>query len=321
MFGTLSAGGLRTIGCLINDDEALNEYINTTLAQVFSGLTLDDAPSNPQLANGDYMLVSTEERRPKRQEWEQTKTIRSTERTLRQNLHSLERSKNRRDKSARRNAPLVMSIKKDLASAQIHLVASSLIEGNAESLLIENWQFIYEVWASSTAPSTTNKNIDGLVVPAFDAVHSLAQSKTCMRLNLRFAFVHLNRVINILENQTGADYTNTYLNAKKNESCLSRTQLINYARNARRWSTLAGKSPFQLSVYSVLAETIMYVLSYFLDSFDNDLVSSNNNSIKSIKLKALADKVQDISPELVEILAGFDRCFHEDFITVLSPPL
>src|SRR5690242_4002993 len=117
MFGTWSAGGLRTIGCLINDDEALYEYINTTLAQVFSRLTLDDAPSTPPLAKRDHMLVSTEERWPKRQEWEQPKRIQSTERTLQQNLRSLARSKNRTDKSARRNAPLAMIIKRDLASA------------------------------------------------------------------------------------------------------------------------------------------------------------------------------------------------------------
>ena len=204
-----------------------------------------------------------------------------------------------------------MSIKKDLAPTQIHLVASSLIEGDAELLLLENWQSIYEAWVSSTAPSTTNQNIDGLVVAAFDTVHSLAQNKTCTRLKLRFSFVHLNRVIDILDNKIGMEYTYKYLNAKKTNACLSRTQLIDYVRKARRWSTLAGRSPFQLSVYSVLAETIMYVHTYFLDSFNNDLVSSNNNSIKSITLKALADEVCDISPELISILADFNRCFYE----------
>ncbi len=40
--------------------------------------------------------------------------------------------------------------------------------------------------------------------------------------------------------------------------------------------------------------------------FNNSSALSNNNSIKPVKLKALADIIQDISPGLVDILASFD---------------
>ena len=64
-------------------------------------------------------------------------------------------------------------------------------------------------------------SIDESVVTAFDMVHSLAHSKKCKRLNLRFAYVHLNRAINALDAAAIGGYTNTYLNAKGNSSGIS----------------------------------------------------------------------------------------------------
>ena len=98
------------------------------------------------------------------------------------------------------------------------------------------------------------------VVAAFDMVHSLTRIKNRKRLNLRFAYVHLNRAINTLDVAAEAAYTDTYLNAKTKSSDISSRQLTEYVRRGQRWFTLAGPSPFLLSVYSTLAETIVYVL-------------------------------------------------------------
>jgi hypothetical protein len=103
-------------------------------------------------------------------------------------------------------------------------------------------------------------SVDESVVAAFDMVHTLTQSKDRKRLNLRFAYVHLNRAINALDAAGEVAYTDTYLNAKNNSSVISSSQLTEYVRRGRRLSTLAGPSPFLLSVYSGLAETIVYVL-------------------------------------------------------------
>jgi hypothetical protein len=150
-----------------------------------------------------------------------------------------------------------MSIKTDLTPAQIPVVASSLIEDTALSFFLKNHQFIYEAWTSSTTPTNCDHSVDESVVAAFDIVHSLAQSKNRKRLDLRFAYVHLKRAIDALDVAAEASYADIYLHAKGNSSDISSSQLSDYARRGRRWSTLAGPSPFQLSVYSRLAETIV----------------------------------------------------------------
>ncbi|CAG8981560.1 hypothetical protein HYALB_00013833 [Hymenoscyphus albidus] len=166
-----------------------------------------------------------------------------------------------------------MSIKKDLIPVQIRRVASNLIEDNALTYFLEN---------SSTS-------VDESVVAAFDIVHSLTQSKDRKRLTLSFAYVHLNRAINTLDAAADAAYTDIYLNTKPNSSDISSRQLTEYVRRGQRWFTLAGPSPFLLSVYSRLAETIVF-----------------NNSIKLANLQALAETVQAIYPELVHALVTFD---------------
>jgi hypothetical protein len=164
-------------------------------------------------------------------------------------------------KGYKRAIPFAISTKRNLTPAQIRLIANSLIKEDALLFLLENRLFIYQTWTSTTL-LTTNNNINNSIGSAFDTVHSLIQSKTRSRLALRFAFIHLNRLINTLEKQTEAGYIKTYLNSTNNSLYLSGGQLIEYARKSKRWSILAGLLPLQLSVYSTLAETIMYVSSH-----------------------------------------------------------
>jgi len=90
------------------------------------------------------------------------------------------------------------------------------------------------------APTSVDKSI----VAAFDTVHSLTKSKDRKRLNLRFAYVHLNRAIDTLDAATEAAYTDTYFSIKNNASDISSSQLTEYVRRGQRWSTLTGLSPF-----------------------------------------------------------------------------
>jgi hypothetical protein len=153
-----------------------------------------------------------------------------------------------------------MSIKKDLIPGQIRSVASNLVEDNALAYFLENRQVIFAAW-TSLSPTMASTSVDESVVVAFDTVHSLIRSKDRKRLNLRFAYVHLNSAINALNTAGEVAYTDAYLNTKNNSLDISSDQLTEYVRRGERWSTLAGPSPFLLSVYSRSAETIVYVLS------------------------------------------------------------
>ena len=114
---------------------------------------------------------------------------------------------------------------------------------------------------SSTMTSTSySYSVSESVVAVFDTMHSLAQSKIRKRLDLRFAYVHLKRVVDALNGVTEASYIDTYLYSKEHSLDISSSQLSDYIHRGKRWSMLAGLSPFQLSVYSRLAETIVYVL-------------------------------------------------------------
>lgn len=97
----------------------------------------------------------------------------------------------------------------------------------------------------------------------FNTIHSLIRSKDRKRLNLRFAYVYLNRVINALDIAAEVAYTNTYLNTKNNSSDILSSQLTKYVRRGKRWSILIGLLPFLLSVYLRSIKTIIYVLSAF----------------------------------------------------------
>jgi hypothetical protein len=126
-----------------------------------------------------------------------------------------------------------MSIKKDLIPGQIHSITSSLVKDNTLAYFLENRQTIFAAWTSlSTTMALTS--IDESVVTAFNTVHSLTQSKDRKRLNLRFAYIHLNRAINALQIVAEVAYTNTYINAKNNSSDISRSQLTEYVRSTKR---------------------------------------------------------------------------------------
>jgi hypothetical protein len=101
-----------------------------------------------------------------------------------------------------------MSIKKDLIPGQIRSVASSLVEDNALAYFLENRQSIFAAW-TSISTTTASTSVDESVVTAFNTVHSLTQSKDRKRLSLRFAYVHLNRVINALDTAAELAYTDT----------------------------------------------------------------------------------------------------------------
>jgi hypothetical protein len=113
--------------------------------------------------------------------------------------------------------------------------------------------------------------------------------------------------INTLDAAAGVAYTDTYLNAKTKSSDISSRQLTEYVRRGQRWFTLAGPSPFLLSEYSSLAETIVYVLpAPFVDPSILNTVKSFNNSIKLANLRALAGMVEVGYPKLVSTLVTFD---------------
>jgi hypothetical protein len=269
---TLSAGGHRPInGC--------DEYINNNLAEELSQLSINTPPlaldncpidasalSIPVLTRSQgntstpaYTLNDTEGRHANGQAIGQAGRTNHPSRSSPQN--GITRTKcGRRGRRRRRKSLFPMSIKKDLIPGQIPSVAISLVEDNALAYFLENRQIIFAAW-TSLSPAMASTSVDESVVAAFNTVHSLIRSKDRKRLNLRFAYVHLNRAINALDTAAEVAYTDTYLNAKNNLSDISSSQLTEYVRRGERWSILAGPSPFLLSVYSRSAETIMYVLS------------------------------------------------------------
>jgi hypothetical protein len=299
IFKTLSAGGYGYANRPMNNND---EYINNTLVEKFSKLTVNDpslasyvrprvdpsALSIPMLtssqgntpilimptfanpeqqpsANIAYPLNDTEGRHDNSQAIGQVGITdtpsRSSQMTLpRQKTKGPIRTKiGRKERRRRRGSLFPMSIKRDLTPVQIRRVASSLIRDNAISYVLENHQFIFEAWTSSS-PIIASTSVDESVVAAFDIVHSLAKSKERKRLDLRFAYIHLNCAINALDAAGEAGYADIYFNAKGNSSDISSSQLSDYVRRGKRWAILAGPLPFQLSIFSRLAETIMYVL-------------------------------------------------------------
>ncbi|KAN0116790.1 hypothetical protein V8E51_002767 [Hyaloscypha variabilis] len=312
---TLSAGGHGPIR------DCHDEYINNTLAEELGQLSINTPPlgpvdpsalsipmltrsqgntststiskfpnpEKPQSAHTAYTLNDTGGRHACSQATGQTGRMNHSSRSsqltpARQNAKGLTRTKwGRKGRRRRRRSLFPMSIKKDLIPGQIRSVSSSLLEDNALAYFLENRQSIFAAW---TSLSTTS--VDESVVTAFNTVHSLTQSKDRKRLSLRFAYVHLNHVINALDKAAEVAYTDTYLNAKNHSSDISSAQLTEYVRRGQRWSALAGPSPFLLSVYSRLAETIVF-----------------NNLKKLPSLHALAEMVQAIHPELVRVLVTF----------------
>jgi hypothetical protein len=59
-------------------------------------------------------------------------------------------------------------------------------------------------------------SVNESVITVFDMVYILTQSKDYKCLNLRFAYIYLNRIINALNIAGEITYTNIYLNIKNN---------------------------------------------------------------------------------------------------------
>jgi hypothetical protein len=150
---------------------------------------------------------------------------------------------------------------------------------------LNNCRLIYESLIPSIVQQPlvyNNNSIEESVIAAFDTVQNLVNGKHIHRLLLRFAYIHLVRVIDMyraaaakdrVEGQVGQvsrgvgqrDSTvaiDMYLAAKKKDSKggLSRTKLLDYCRRGKRWSFLAGPSPISVFVFSPAADTIVYVL-------------------------------------------------------------
>ena len=236
--------------------------------------------------------------------------------------------KARKSRRRTKRPPFPLSAKRDLTQADVSPIANCLIEDNATSHFFSKRQVIYEAWISSLTTTTSRCfNVTTSVIAAFDMVHSLVQDKKRNHLILRFAYIHLMRAIDALNVARKKDplysqayqkpgyninsvANNIYLDVKKNTLDItpSRSQLSEYTRIGKRWLELAPLSPFQVSVYTRLAETIMYVLPApcATPSILN-ILKSNNNSITEPSLKALGAEVQHISPELVRMLVSFSE--------------
>ena len=127
--------------------------------------------------------------------------------------------------------------------------------------------------------NSTNKSI----VMSFNVLDSIIMGKESAPLLLRFAYVQLIRAIDALKEAAATDrltgrvrqkvgYSDTsvaidvYINAKGKtlDMIQLRSQLSEHVHIGRRWSKLAGPSPLLLSVYSGIADTIMYIPCFSL---------------------------------------------------------
>ena len=175
----------------------------------------------------------------------------------------------------RKNVSVRISVKADLTAAEIGLVSKILLVDNALSFFLSHSQYI-SVARISSVQATTSVGVVHSIVAAFDEVHRLAKDSQGTRLSLWFSYIQLKYAIDALNAtatklrglvQRKRGYSNAslaidiYLNAKKNASdeILSRDDLSEYRRVSMRWSQPVRASPLQFSVYSDIAETIMYV--------------------------------------------------------------
>jgi hypothetical protein len=177
---------------------------------------------------------------------------------------------------------LRLSDKKDLTPSEISVVARRLIRNDSVIYFLNNCRLIYESLMPSMAQQplvcNNNNSIEESVIAAFDTVQNLANGKHIYRLLLRFAYIHLVRVIDIYRAAAAKDRVegqvsrevgqrdstvaiDMYLAAKKDsKGGLSRSKLSDYYRRGRRWSFLTGPSPISVFVLTPAADTIMYVL-------------------------------------------------------------
>jgi hypothetical protein len=177
---------------------------------------------------------------------------------------------------------LRLSDKKDLTPSEISVVARRLIKNDSVIYFLNNCRLIYESLMPSILqqPLVCNNNsIEESVIAAFDTVQNLVNGKHIYRLLLRFAYIHLVRVIDIYRAAAAKDRVegqvsrgvgqrditvaiDMYLAAKKKDSKggLSRAKLLDYCRRGKRWSFITRPSPISVFIFSPAADTIMYVL-------------------------------------------------------------
>ena len=176
---------------------------------------------------------------------------------------------------------LRLSDKKDLMPSEISVVAQRLIKKDSVVYFLNNCRLIYESLMPSIVqqPLVCDSNsVEESVIAAFDTIQVLVNRKHIHRLLLRFAYIHLVRVIDIYKAVAAKDRVggqvnrepgqrditvaiDLYLAAKKNsKGGLSRGKLLDCHRRGKRWSFLAGPSSISVLVFSRVADTIVYVL-------------------------------------------------------------
>jgi len=181
-------------------------------------------------------------------------------------------------RSANKNGRLRVSDKKDLAPAHIAVVAHNLISAESILYFLNNSQFLCEGWIPLPVhpPLGCNNSIEHSVIAAFDRVRDLSTSKNIGRLMLRFAYIHLRRVIDTyravaanerIKRQVGRKVGQSdasiaidmYLEAKRGCSgeTLKRSKLSDQYRAGKRYSVLAALSAISLYVFSPVAETLV----------------------------------------------------------------
>jgi hypothetical protein len=177
----------------------------------------------------------------------------------------------------RKNISVRLSVKSDLTAAEMGEVSKVLLLDNPVSFFSSNFQTISALWISLVQRATSGGVIH-FIVTAFDEVHRLAKGGRGPRLPSRFSYLQLKYAFDALNAAVTRDrvrglgrrkrgYSNAslaidiYLNAKRNASGenLSRENLSEYRRVSTRWYQLIRTSLLQLSVYSDVAETIVYV--------------------------------------------------------------
>ena len=212
---------------------------------------------------------------------------------------------------------LGLSLKVDLLIHEIPLVAHYLIRDHAVSVFLNQFTLVYNIWTCSLITGTS---ITDSIVAAFDAVRFPRFPPQRTResyLFSRFTYIHLINIVDALKNSVAVHRLpgsiggrpsasiplDVYLEAKglPIDNQKLRNRLSKYTTIGRRWSELAGPSPFWLALYSKHAETIMCVSSLILLFLDLNL-HSQNNSKKLETLTSLAAQVQSDCPEVVQVL-------------------
>jgi hypothetical protein len=227
---------------------------------------------------------------------------------------------NQEDLKQRNIRELRLSLKVDLLQYEVPVVARLLIGGDAIALLLTQFALVYNIWTYSLIKATSATDS---IIAAFDAVRfpPFPPKRTReSRLFSRFAYIQLintidslkkasavHRLAGLVESRADASIPlDIYLEGKgiPLNSQKLRNKLSKYTTIGRRWSELAGPSPFWLALYSDQAETIMCVL-LILTFFSN--FPSQNNSKKIETLNSLATQVRLNCPEVVQILDCLKR--------------